>query len=98
MVFASVRYNFTEGGFHVTLILDGSFYFDPREYGPPLSTLSELPSSPNPFMEYYYISGLIETALHHVRENVFLSCVGVLAIYSVASWVNSLQRRVSPQY
>ena len=75
-----------------------AFYFDARGIQSALNTSTELPIWSSLVMEPYYLSGLIETALHYLRENIFLSCLAALAIYSIASWINGLKRRVSPQY
>jgi hypothetical protein len=96
--FRFVRSAPTYGGGVSCDILAGSFVLTPVGCCPSLNTLSELPISSSPFMEHYHISGGIETTLHYVRENVVLSCIGVLAVYSIASWINGLQRRVSPQF
>ena len=45
-------------------------------------------------IEKHNVEEHVETALHYMREHVFLTCVAVLGIYSVISWLNSWRKEV----
>lgn len=51
-------------------------------------------ASANKFVTQYNVEGHVESVLHYMREHVFLSCVAVLGVYSIVSWLNALRKEV----